>query len=332
MQNKNILYRYTGDLSQIFYVKPYRLCMGRADNMYAVDVNNGAGIEFTVFPDRAMDIGRFAVRGDNCAFLSKGGEAAPAYYDDKSVGWLKTFAGGFLATCGLTQVGAPCVSDGEELGLHGDIGAVPAEEFYCGVDTDEEIPVILLKGKMRCARAMGRNLIMTREIRVKYGDNKVYLSDRVENRSTKAVPYMILYHMNIGYPMLEPGVCFDTNATYTAAAGDYPDEKLKARLVFPEALEEGEEEVYYYQTVADLKKMSYAGVYNHRLKKGVRIWSRPDQLKYITQWKNPLAGDYVMGVEPCNCRTLGREKQKEFGLEYIAPFESRRQDLIIEIL
>ena len=103
MLSKKEMYRYAGDLSQLFYARQYRLVGGRADGMRAVDVNNGAGLEFTVYVDRAMDIGRFSIHGDNCAYLSKAGMAAPAYYDDKMGGWLKTFNGGLLTTCGLPR-------------------------------------------------------------------------------------------------------------------------------------------------------------------------------------------------------------------------------------
>ncbi|MCL1897041.1 MAG: aldose 1-epimerase family protein [Clostridiales bacterium] len=332
MLNKKDIYRYTGNTSQLFYSNMSRLCEGRGAGMRVVEVNNGGGLEFTVYPDRAMDIGRFAIGGTNCSYLSKSGPVAPAYYDDKGAGWLKSFQAGFLATCGLTQVGSPNACDGEELGLHGDVGTVPASEFCHFIDMDGEVPEIVLKGKMHCGRALGPYLVMTREIRVKYGDNKVYLTDTVENRGTVEQPYMVLYHMNMGYPLLEGGVVLDTNAVYVEPAGDYPQEKIDSRLVFPDVIDSGEEEAYYYDTVADENGMCYAGFYNEGLKKGIRIWVKPGQLKNLAQWKNPFAGDYVMGIEPSNCRTKGRAKQKEYGLEYIGPFEVKKQELIIEAL
>lgn len=332
MLNKKDMFRYTGNLSQLFYANTYRLCEGRGAGMRVVEVNNGAGIEFAVYPDRAMDIGRFAVDGTNCAYLAKSGPVAPAYYDDKGAGWLKTFQGGFLATCGLTQVGAPNTCDGEELGLHGSVGTVPASEFGTSIDMDKDIPEIVLKGRMYCGRAMGANLILRREIRVRYGERKVHLSDTVENCGVSEQPYMILYHMNMGYPLLQGGVRMETNAKYVEPAGAYPQEKLDKRLVFPDVSDSGDEEVYYYDSVADENGLCYAGFYNEQLKKGIRIWVKPEQLRNWAQWKYPYAGDYVMGIEPSNCRTKGRAVQKEFGLEHIRPFETRVHELTIEVL
>ncbi len=332
MLSKKEMYRYTGDLSQLFYANQYRLTGGRADGMRAVDVNNGAGIEFTVYPDRAMDIGRFSIQGDNCAYLSKGGMAAPAYYDDKLGGWLKTFNGGLLTTCGLNQVGQPCVDNGETLGLHGDISASPAEDFCCEVNLDGEIPEIILRGKMRTACIFGKSMMLEREIRVKYGDNKVYLKDKVHNLRATREPYLVLYHMNMGYPLLDAGVKLDTSGEFAAANGDYPKEKIENRLVYPDVSDSGAEEVYYYDNKAAKDGMGYAGIYNEKLKKGLRFWTKPEQLEYFVNWKNPFAGDYVMGIEPSNCYVGGREKERERGLKYIEPYEVKVQEIVIEAL
>lgn len=333
MMQKEKMYRYAGDLSQLFYAKQYRFSGGRADGMRGIDVNNGAGIEFTLFPDRALDIGRFAVDGDNCAFLAKSGLAAPAYCDNKGAGWLTAYQGGLLTTCGLTQVGAPCVSDGEELGLHGSINAAPTEELCCRVDMESEIPEIRISGKMRMADSLGpRRLVLNREYKIKYGDDKLYIKDRVHNAGVSATPYMVLYHMNMGYPLLDEGAEFSTSAEYVASAGDYEQAVVEARFAFPAPEDNAEEGVFYYDAVAGADSLNYAQIYNGRLGKGLKIWSDPEQLKSLTQWKLPQAGSYVMGIEPCNCRTKGREEQKKYGLEYIKPGETRTQDIIIEVL
>lgn len=125
MLKKNELFKYTGDLSQVFYAKKYRFSGGKADGMLAVDINNGAGLQFTVLADRAMDIAALSYKGVNFSYIAKAGYAAPAFFDDKGDGFKKTFTAGFLTTCGLTQAGAPCESDGEQLGLHGALSSLP---------------------------------------------------------------------------------------------------------------------------------------------------------------------------------------------------------------
>ena len=166
--NKKDLYKYTGDLSQIFYARQFTFSEGRARGMRGVEVNNGSGLQFTVLPDRAMDIGLLSYKCINFSYITKAALSAPWYYDDKGLGWLNTFSGGFLTTCGLTQAGSPCISDGEELGQHGDISTVPAEELCVETILDGKQPEIVIRGKMRTGRLFGKNLWLYRRIQSGY--------------------------------------------------------------------------------------------------------------------------------------------------------------------
>ena len=122
--------KYIGHESQLYGVEEHRLVGGRGDGMRLLQVKNGKGLEFTVSADRCADISRLSYRGINMGYFSPCGYVAPAYYDDKGVGFLKSFSAGFLTTCGLTAVGSPCEDQGEGLPLHGTIGNTPAEHIY----------------------------------------------------------------------------------------------------------------------------------------------------------------------------------------------------------
>ena len=106
---------YYGHESQLFGVEEYRLVGGKGDGMRLLQVKNGLGLEFTVSADRCADIARLSLHGQNCGFFSVNGYVDPAYYDDRQAGWLKNFTAGFLTTCGLLAVGAPCTDEGQEL-------------------------------------------------------------------------------------------------------------------------------------------------------------------------------------------------------------------------
>lgn len=97
----------------------------------------------------------------------------------------------------LTQVGMPCFSDGKNLGLHGDISTAPAEDYNVDINLNSDIPQIIVKGKMRSGPLFGHNVWLYREIQVNYGENKVFIRDRVENRGYKRCPYMMLYCLSI---------------------------------------------------------------------------------------------------------------------------------------
>lgn len=330
--NKDEIYKYTGDVSQVFSAKQYSFSDGKARGMRGVDINNGAGLSFTILPDRAMDISLLSYKGVNFSYMTKAGLSAPSYYDDIGLGWLKTFSAGFLTTCGLTQAGSPSESDGESLGQHGDISTVPAEEFCVSTNLDAEVPEINLTGKMRTGRLFGDSIWLKREIKVKYGENKIYIKDSVENRGGETRPYMVLYHFNLGYPLLDENSEFVTNTKYIRPRDEEAVKGESWRVGFKAPKAGFKEQVFYYDCIKNSKKTSYAGLFNAKLNMGVNIHVKADQLPKIIQWKNAGFGDYVMGIEPANCYPEGREKQKEYGLEFIKSMEIKTQDICIEIV
>lgn len=327
--NKEKLYKYTGDLSQIFYARPFVFTDGRARGTRGIDVNNGSGLQFTLLPDRALDIGLLSIRGINCSHITKAGISSPWNYDDKGLGWLKTFNGGFLTSCGLTQVGAPCISDGEELGQHGDFSALQTEDLSIETDLDKDEPEIIIKGKLRSGVLFGRNLWVYREYRIKPGDNKIYMKDTVENRGGTAVPYMVLYHFNLGYPLLDENIKFETNSEYIRPRDTEAEKGVDWRTGFKKPETGFKEQVFYYDTKGE---SCYAGIKNEKLNAGIRIYINAKQLPKIIQWKNAGFGDYVMGIEPANCYPEGRELQKGYGLEIIDSMERKVQEICIEVI
>ena len=48
--------RYIGNDAQLFSVKEYTLTQGKARGVRAVDVSTAAGLDYTVLPDRCMDL------------------------------------------------------------------------------------------------------------------------------------------------------------------------------------------------------------------------------------------------------------------------------------
>lgn len=330
--SKNEICKYTGDISQIFFAKQYRLNGGNADGMRVVDINNGSGLEFSLLVDRAMDIGRLSYKGTNMSFISKCGYTTAGRFDDKGTGWLKTFTAGFLTTCGLTQVGSPCECDGEVLGLHGRLTSNSAEELSVEVDLDQSVPEIVVKGKIRQGMIFGENLWLTREIKTKYGENKIWINDKIENRSGTICPFMVLYHFNLGYPLLDETIQLQTSAKYLRPRDEEAKSGEKNRVSFQKPEAGFKEQVYYYQNKAVNDGLSYAGIYNNGLDMGVKIWADPKQLPNLVQWKNTGFGDYVLGIEHGNCFPEGRQKQKAYGLAHIDPLEEKKQNLIIEII
>jgi hypothetical protein len=333
MNKKMELLKYVGDLSQLFDIKEYVLASGKAKGVKAFDVKTGSGLEFTVLPDRCLDIARLSFKGTNCSFMNKTGIVAPEYYEPDGVEFLRSFFAGFLTTCGLRNVGSPCEENGEIFKLHGRISNTPGEEVGASTGWVGDVPVLTINGKMREARLFGEHLELRRRITCKYGENKILIQNTVENLGFKKEALMLLFHINLGYPLL------DEHAVLVA-----PTEQLIPR---DEDAEKGKtinnlcqpptpgyrEQVFYHNLKADAEGNTGVALINRNLGIGVAVHFNKKQLFNFTQWKQMGEGEYVMGMEPCNCYVGGRtDPRNQKILEYLEPGEIRKFNLTVELL
>jgi len=331
--NKRETLKYVGDLSQLFGVKDYRLVGGKAEGVRAVDIKNGSGLELTVLPDRGLDIAYLSYKGMNLSYISKTGIVAPQYYNDSGPKFLRNFLGGFLTTCGLVQAGSHCVDQGQEFGLHGRISNTPAEEIYAGTEFLQDTAVMKVKGKVREAAMFGENIVLNREITVPYGENKFIISDTIENQGFRDEPLMVLYHCNLGYPLL-------TSKSYLLSRSKsvHPRDEEAAKGIndynkFQLPTPNYQEQVFYHQLNYDKQGKTFAALINPIQQIGLAIWFNKNQLWNLTQWKQLGEGEYVLGIEPGNCHVGGREKARKDGtLEFIKPGEIREFQLEIQIV
>src|SRR5262249_41794059 len=136
---------------------------------------------------------------------SSTGEAHPAYADSESEGgrgWLRSFYGGLLVTCGLTYAGAGGEDQGRFYGIHGRISNLPATNVQWDGYWEGDDYFLTLRGKVRETTVFGANLLLTRSLTVKLGERRFFLRDTVENQGAQRAEHMILYHINIGFPAL----------------------------------------------------------------------------------------------------------------------------------
>lgn len=329
--DKRKMLRYVGELSQLFGIKEYALAGGKAKGVKAFDIRNGSGLEFTVLADRCLDIAGLSFHTTNCSYLSKTGIVSPEYYNENGAGFLSNFFGGFLTTCGLRNVGSPCEDNGESFGLHGRISNTPAEEVCAAIGWEDGIPVMTVSGKMREARLFGENLVLHRKISCRYGENKILIQNKVENLGFRKEPLMLLFHFNLGYPLL------DENAEMITATAELKPRDSVAEMgtgnysVFQEPTPGYSEQVFYHNLKTDNQQNTIVALINKKIELGVALHFNKKQLFNFTQWKQMGEGEYVLGLEPCNCFVGGRsEARKNETLEYLEPGEIRDFDLTVE--
>jgi hypothetical protein len=313
-----------GHMNQIAGFKRYVFKEGKKEGVNAVDIWNGAGIYLTILCDRASDISSLTFKGNSLCWLSNLGTASPLYSENGRYAWNDNFSGGMMATCGLTTAGLPSVDAGEQLNLHGPISNLPSEEINCRSYWDGDDYFVEYSSKTFQSKPFAETLCLTRTITVEMGGSTIYVRDNVENLGFEKIPFMMIYHMNFGYPLLD-----ENCRLYLTYDKRYPTSELaradEAGIGVISKPDDGYLPRAYNHTVTqDKDGFAYSSVVNEPLALGATIKFKADELDKFNLWKCLQKRNYVVGLEPCNCRTWGRGREREnHSLPFISPLESR---------
>lgn len=322
----------TGHIGQEAYIRRIEYKEGRACGLRACLVKAGP-LSFTVGEDKCLDIMELSWKGTNCSFLSKPGLQNRQHYDSNGLEAQRSIMGGMFFTCGTDNVGSPVTEDGAPLPMHGSLRSTPAEHVCTDCFWDGEEYRMRISGEMRQAALFGGNLVLRRSLETVLGSREIHIHDEYENQSYAQQPFMLLYHFNIGYPLLDEGVQvrIPSRTATSAAGGNRLSQSEWGSVTAP--VDMLPEEVFYHELQADVDGSAEVSVYNDRLRMGLAVRFDTKQLPRFTQWKSMASGDYVMGFEPCNCHVKGRLWEKENKtLLTIAAGEKKTVDLSLIVI
>ena len=311
---------YISNESVLLDVRRMTVAEGRGKGVDLFRITNAAGLDFDVLIDRCMGIGSLRVDGQLVSYTSETGIVHPAYYDKDGFGWLRSFGGGFLATCGLSQVGEPC----EGHGLHGRIDNIPAEQVYWRRWWEGDVLWAEVSGIMYEVSHQGEYLSLRRSIRVCHDQKKLWVEDTVQNLGSSPKPFMLLYHVNLGAPFLQPGAkvtlpenniqCFDEAArSHTACCETVPQIGTPLDLLW-------------------LHHSNQPGLQTAKVESGGKVFTMTytgDTLPTLGQWELVQERDFVLALEPTNTHLQGQDWERQNGtLQYLAPDEQVHTKLV----
>lgn len=322
------LSQYVGQMEQIAGIRALESRDGTERGVRVFEVFTGAGLTFRVMADRALDISSCRFLDTPVAWSSPSGEVHPAYYEADGLGWLRSFPGGLLATCGLDHFGSPSSEGGESFGIHGRIGNLPARQVSYRAYWEGDDYILEISGEVRQARLFGEFLTLQRRIRTQLGSTSIQLDDEVINEGFQSQPHMILYHFNLGFPLISPQTELSIPAQETMARDAEAESGFKdwMRLQPPTA---GYREQVFRHTLNEGR------VEIHNPERNLRLTLTYDTatLPHLFQWKMMGQGAYVLGIEPANSSAIqGRAKARETGdLVILQPGESCRYKLTVTL-
>jgi hypothetical protein len=331
-------------MAQVAGIRQATLEEGREAGVKVAEVHTGSGLNFTIALSRALDLYNADFCGRSLCWHSPLGIAHPAFYEPAGLGWLRTFGGGLMTTCGLTSLGSPTTDEGEALGLHGRISTIPADKVKIREGWVGEKYEMSVEGEMvEAFPVVGDHLRLTRKITAFMGESKILISDKVENFGYKTVPHMILYHINTGWPLLdESSRLLSPSRKVTPRDAEAEKEAGKFAEALP-PIAGFSERVYAHELGEDKQGRRTVALVNPKLDAcpeqgrgdglALSVSFLAKQLPRFAQWKMCAAGNYVMGLEPANCWVDGRAQHRSRGdLQFLEAGEVRNYDLEFEIV
>jgi hypothetical protein len=331
---KSELIRRVGRMDQLAGISLTEAADGKAQGSRLLDVWTGSGLRFQVNAERALDIVRCEYQGQALAWRSMTGDVHPAYAEQPELGWLRSFAGGLLVTCGLDQYGLPARDGENELGLHGRISNLPAAQLAYRTAWVGEEYRLEISGEVRQTRVFGENLVLQRRISTALGSNRIRIEDSVTNEGFEPCAHMLLYHFNLGFPLVSADTCLKVRTAETLARNADAELGLGMWDHFQDPTSGYREQVFIHRPAPDADGMTSVELANPALSLAVR-WRYPAaQLPYLMEWKMMGEGMYAVGVEPSNCSGLaGRPATRALGqLPQLEPGESKAYQIDLEVI
>ncbi len=295
-----------------------------------VEAYNAAGLSYTILPDRGLDIWTAHYRGIPLTWIAQGSPFLPGHAQS----FLRMFNGGLLTTCGLTHAGPPVehpLTDGGSV-LHGLYTQQRASEVAVQRGWSGETYGLELSGAVAESRLFGEQICLERVYRLVHNQPVIEWSDRVVNLGDAPVPLMVLYHINLGFPL----ICEDTQLATPFTAVHARDTEARSGYdhwaTYDAAIPNYAEQVFFHhvkgsaengRTTCALLQESF----------GLKFEYNTNELPYLTQWKNVRQGIYVCGIEPGNCIPEGQIAARDQGrLVMLEPGEDRHFAVRLTVL
>lgn len=283
-------------------VKRRTLRGGVREGVDTIEVDNGK-FRFVVVPTRGMGLWKGWLGKSEFGWNSPvKGPVHPHFVpvtDPGGLGWLEGFDE-LMCRCGLESNGAPEHGPNGVLKypLHGRIANRPAHHVELSIDDST--------GEMRVTGLVDETRFLFQKLRLKStyatmpGQSGLRIIDEVTNLSGNPAELQLLYHINFGPPILDPGAKLVAPVKAVVPRDARAAEGIASWSSYPNEEAGFSEQVYFFDLLADSAGMTGVLLKNAHGTEGVSLRYARQKLPCFTLWKNtPLAADgYVTGLEP----------------------------------
>lgn len=285
---------------QICSAYEVRFTSNKERDIEAILINNNA-LELLINKSNALDISWVKYKGQNISFLSKNG------LNSSRSNFSENFEGGFLYTCGLDNI-STCVKNKP---THGNLHYQESDNVNISYLDNS----VIVEGEVRLSGLFSKNLVLKRRYVIE--PNKIIVSDKIVNVGYLEEDYVILYHINYGYPFLDTSLKLDIPSIKIDSVTSVAESNKDKFSIIEEPQDEFFENVYYHE----LSK-GHVELTNPDLDIKVTMDYSLDDFPYTIEWKSMRSGDYALGIEPSisrfdryTPRKIGPQEEKSYKIE-----------------
>jgi hypothetical protein len=279
-----------------------------------------------VRPGRGLDLGAVELAGQPLSWLSPiPAGLGPPTSPDRA--WIDGFSGGLLVTCGLRNIGPPT---GDEP-MHGDYTFLPATGVRWDTTVHPRGASATVEGTVESLRIFGSSFQVRRRILVEStGDGDVVeVTDTVRNVGVEPAALAMLYHLNLGAPLVVPGTRVSLTPASTVLREPCP--AVDDWTTLPPPAASTTEAVFEHRGVpGDDAGLAHAEVSSPTHHAAIS-WTA-STLPRLYQWVLPTQSRWALGIEPSTAPLFGEDRDDEHhGAPRMEPGQARTQTVRVAL-
>lgn len=300
-----------------------RFVGGVSDGVEVIEVDTGS-VRAMILPTRGMSIWRLESKGVRFGWDSPvAGPVHPSVvpiFDPGGIGWLEGFDE-LVVRCGLESNGAPEHDGRGQLvyPLHGRIGNLAAQSL--SIEYNEASGRIEVIGEVLESRMFVKRLRLRSRVRFHAGSQNVDLLDDITNDLAKPATMQLLYHINVGAPVLGDGARLEAPIDQLAPKDTLAASEIETWNEYGSPQDGYSERVYFARLRSDDSNLTTTMLRSADGESGLGVTYNTSGLPRFVLWKNTAAESdgYVTGIEPAtnypNTRTFEKEQGRVVELE-----------------
>lgn len=314
--NLDTLHQFSAGIGTYAGARLVTLSDGRERGVRLIEMRSGGGVDIDVAVDRSGDIGRLSFKGQTLSWHPATGLTSPGLMDhegDNGQGFLRGF-GGFLNTCGLDHIRQPDTDKdvGTNQGpigqirypLHGKGTFQPGVIRGYGLVDDIDVPYVFCEVEFCQGISFVSSLRLRRRIEMPVGAQHFTIRDTIRNIGSMPATHMLLYHFNLGFPLISPGTDIDLGVDPCI----WQSREHAPTAPFPPPDPSAANAISVFEHVSDTGCVT---VSNKLDGMALQLEYPSAQLPYCQVLRMTAPGIYGLGIEPCTTAARSRQEARD---------------------